>query len=127
MSETSIGIQECAGLRQVTVWFDGQCPLCQREIAMMRRLDRKGRIVFVDLADPHTSCPVSRSEMLARFHAMEDGQLLSGAAAFAAMWRAIPLLAPLGQLARLPLVLKLLELAYVRFLAVRPHLQRLLK
>ena len=94
---------------------------------MMRRLDRRGRISFVDLTDPQASCPANRNAMLARFHAMEDGRLLSGAGAFAAMWRAVPLLAPLGQLARLPLVLKLLELAYVRFLAIRPRLQRLLK
>lgn len=111
----------------MTVWFDGQCPLCQREIALMRRLDRKGRIAFVDLTDQRTSCPANRSEMLARFHAMERGTLLSGAAAFAALWRAIPVLAPLGHLARLPFVLKFLDFAYAGFLRLRPRLQRLLK
>jgi predicted DCC family thiol-disulfide oxidoreductase YuxK len=62
--------------------------------------------------------------MLARFHASEDGELLSGAAAFAAMWRAIPLLRPLGLLARSPLALRVLEAAYLAFLRVRPALQR---
>ena len=28
--------------RRVTVWFDGDCPLCVREIALFRRLDRRG-------------------------------------------------------------------------------------
>jgi predicted DCC family thiol-disulfide oxidoreductase YuxK len=37
--------------RMLTVWFDGGCPLCRREIALMRRLDRRGRIDFVDVAD----------------------------------------------------------------------------
>jgi hypothetical protein len=41
------------------------------------------------------------------------------------MWRAIPLLRPLGLAARHPLVLRLLESAYLRFLVVRPRLQRL--
>ncbi|MBU4433081.1 MAG: DUF393 domain-containing protein, partial [Alphaproteobacteria bacterium] len=27
-------------MTQVIVWFDGACPLCLREIALMRRLDR---------------------------------------------------------------------------------------
>ena len=45
-------------------------------------------------------------------------------AAFAAMWRAIPLLRPLGQMARNRLVLSLLERLYLRFLRVRPRLQR---
>ncbi|TAD78586.1 MAG: DUF393 domain-containing protein [Sphingomonadales bacterium] len=110
----------------VKVWFDGACPLCIREIALMRRLDRRGRITFVDVAsgvDP--SCPVDRAALLARFHAEEDGRVVSGAAAFAAMWRAIPLLRPLGLAARHPLVLRGLEAAYIRFLKLRPRLQRL--
>jgi predicted DCC family thiol-disulfide oxidoreductase YuxK len=114
------------GVANVTVWFDGACPLCTREIALMRRLDRRGRIRFVDVADPGSLCPVSRDALLARFHAEEGGRLYSGAAAFAVMWRAIPLLRPLGLLARSDVVLALLERLYVRFLAIRPRLQRLL-
>jgi predicted DCC family thiol-disulfide oxidoreductase YuxK len=110
----------------VRVWYDGACPLCLREIALMRRLDKRGAITFVDVAvgsDP--SCPVDRATLLARFHAEEDGVVHSGAAAFAAMWRAIPLLRPLGLAARNRLVLRVLEAAYLRFLKLRPRLQRL--
>jgi hypothetical protein len=49
--------------------------------------------------------------------------LLDGAAAFAAMWRAIPLLSPLGHAARLPPLSWLLERAYRGFLRIRPRLQ----
>lgn len=112
----------------LTVWFDGACPLCQREIALMRRLDRRRAIRFVDVSDPQTEayCPLDRATLLARFHAEEDGQLLNGAAAFAAMWRAIPWLRPLGLLARNRRVLGLLERGYLRFLRVRPRIQRML-
>jgi predicted DCC family thiol-disulfide oxidoreductase YuxK len=109
----------------VRVWFDGACPLCLREIALMRRLDKRGAITFVDVAagvDP--SCPIDRAALLARFHAEEDGVVHSGAAAFAAMWRAIPLLRPLGLAARNRTVLRVLEAAYIQFLKVRPRLQR---
>jgi predicted DCC family thiol-disulfide oxidoreductase YuxK len=109
----------------LTVWFDGACPLCTREIALMRRLDRAQRIEFIDVAAPDASCPLDPALLLARFHARENGVLLDGAAAFAAMWRAIPLLRPLGLLARSRAVLRMLEWAYVRFLKVRPALQRL--
>lgn len=111
---------------RVKVWYDGACPLCLREIALMRRLDRRGRIAFIDVAagaDP--ACPIDRAALLARFHAEEDGVIHSGAAAFAAMWRAIPLLRPFGLAARHPLVLEALEALYLRFLRVRPRLQRL--
>ncbi len=106
------------------VWYDKSCPLCRREIALMKRLDRKGEIEFVDASNPQTVCPLDRGEMLARFHAMENGEILSGAAAFAAMWRAIPLLKPLGWAARLPGAARLLNWAYAHFLKVRPQLQR---
>jgi predicted DCC family thiol-disulfide oxidoreductase YuxK len=109
----------------LTVWFDGACPLCVREIGLMRRLDRRGAIAFVDISDSGAACPLDRAALLARFHAEEDGRMLSGAAAFAAMWRAIPLLRPLGLAARSPAVLRLLERLYIAFLKVRPRLQRL--
>lgn len=109
---------------KLTVFHDGACPLCTREIALIRRLDRRGEIDFVDVADPSASCPIDRRAALARFHAVEDGRLLSGAAAFAAMWRAIPWLRPLGLAARNPVVLRLLDRLYDRFLTVRPRLQR---
>lgn len=109
----------------VKVWYDGACPLCLREIALMRRLDRGGRITFIDVAEgADPSCPIDRAQLLARFHAEEDGVVHSGAAAFAAMWRAIPLLRPLGLAASNRTVLALLEAAYIRFLQVRPRLQR---
>ncbi|MFS0772036.1 thiol-disulfide oxidoreductase DCC family protein [Sphingomonas sp. 1P08PE] len=111
-------------MSSVTVWHDGDCPLCRREIALMRRLDTRGAIDFVDVAGAGT-CPLDKADMLARFHAQEaGGPLLSGAAAFAAMWRAIPVLRPLGEVARSRLVLSVLERLYLRFLRVRPHLQR---
>lgn len=113
-------------MANLEVWFDGDCPLCRREIALMRRLDRRGSITFIDVSDGAGHCPLDRAELLARFHAREDGKILSGAAAFAAMWRAIPVLAPLGRLARNHVVLAGLERLYLAFLKVRPRLQRAL-
>lgn len=114
--------------QRVTVWYDGACPLCVREIAAMRKLDGKGRIDFVDVAEgsnAEISCPIDRSELLARFHARDkEGKTHSGAAAFAVMWRTIPLLKPLGYVARIPLFLSALEALYVQFLKIRPSLQR---
>lgn len=109
----------------VTVWYDGDCPLCSREIAWLRRLDRLGGIDFVNVA-AGGSCPIDRATLLERFHAREaDGPLVSGAAAFAAMWRAIPVLRPFGRLARIPAMLWCLERAYRVFLKIRPAMQGL--
>ena len=109
---------------EVTVWYDDDCPLCVREIRLMRRLDRRLAIEFVSIQGGG-SCPISTDELMKRFHAQERGQpIVSGAAAFAAMWRAIPVLRPLGLLARFRPVLWVLERAYRGFLVIRPWLQR---
>ena len=108
----------------VTVWYDNDCPLCIREIALMQKLDKREAIDFVAVQSGE-GCPLDRATLLERLHARESGQeIVSGAAAFAAMWRAIPVLRPFGLLARIPPVLWLLELGYRGFLVVRPALQR---
>ena len=79
-------------------------------------------------ADPARMTDKERSTLAAHIALYKQwrGVLHSGAAAFAAMWRAIPLLRPLGLLARLPIFATLFERAYLAFLKVRPQLQRLL-
>lgn len=121
-----VNVPNLPHMTELTVWHDGACPLCRREIAVFRRLDKAGRIAFVDVSgDGPAACPIDRETMLARFHAREDGRMLSGAAAFAAMWRAIPVLRPIGLAARNRFVLAILDTAYARFLRVRPAMQRL--
>ena len=114
-------------MNDLLVWYDGGCPLCRREIGLMQRLDRRRAIRFMDVTSAEVACPVDRAELLARFHAAEDGRLLSGAAAFAAMWRVIPSLRPFGLAARNPFVLATLERLYRVFLRVRPRLQRVVR
>lgn len=113
---------------RLTVWFDGACPLCTREIALFRRLDKRRAIHFEDVSEENATCPLDRADLLARFHAQEVGKpIMSGAAAFAAMWRAIPFLRPFGELARIPILLWALERLYVGFLRIRPRLQSLVR
>jgi predicted DCC family thiol-disulfide oxidoreductase YuxK len=107
----------------LTVWYDGDCPICTAEIGLMRRLDHDGAIEFVDLSLPGV-CPTDREARLARLHAQpRGGPMVAGAAAFVAMWRVLPGLRPLAGLASPPPVLWLLERAYLLFLRVRPTLQ----
>jgi len=90
----------------------------------MQRLDRRRTIRFIDI-HAGRDCPLDPATLLARFHAREEGgRIVSGAGAFAAMWRAIPLLRPLGLLARNVAVLWVLERVYRAFLRIRPRLSR---
>lgn len=109
----------------LTVWYDGACPLCAREIAFMRRLDDTGQVTFVDLTTTQDT-PLPRQAMLERFHvSTPDGATRAGAAAFATVWRQLPATRPLGRLAFWPPLLAVLERAYDLFLRFRPRLQAL--
>lgn len=106
---------------KVTVWFDGSCPLCRREVGLLRRLDRDRAVEFIDVGTGDGVCPIDRADLLNRFHAREEGgPMLSGAAAFAAMWRVLPLMRPLGLMAKNPAILAALEQLYRLFLRLRP-------
>lgn len=106
------------------VYFDGACPICSREIALYKGLSGGHTIDWVDLsqANPTALGPgLTPDAALARLHARQaDGQLVSGAAAFVAVWQRLPAFAWAARLARLPGALPLLELGYRVLLKVRP-------
>lgn len=115
-----------ARMGNVIVWFDGSCLLCAREIALMRWLDLRGTITFQGASPPDAIYPLDRQMLMTRLHVSENGALLSGTEAFAAMWRAIPLLKLLGWATRHPTILAIIERVYIRFLHVRPRIQQAL-
>lgn len=114
---------------RVTVYHDGGCPLCAVEIGHYRRAQGAGAVAFVDVADP-TAAPagdLTREAALARFHVRDEGgALVSGAAAFAALWRTLPNWRWLGHLVGTWPILPLAELAYRAFLPLRPLIARTL-
>ncbi len=115
----------------LTVYHDGACPLCAAEIALYRRARGAEAITFVDAALPDTEAELgpelSREAALARFHVRDrHGRLVSGAAAFVALWRTLPGWRWLGRVVGTRPILPLAELAYCAFLPLRPHIARAL-
>jgi predicted DCC family thiol-disulfide oxidoreductase YuxK len=109
---------------EVTVYYDGACPLCTREIAHYRKSRGAERLAFVDvtICGPEAlgAAGLTRNAALARMHVrLADGSTASGAAAFAALWRQLPGFASAGRIAGLPVVLPTLELGYRAFIVVR--------
>lgn len=106
-----------------TVYYDGACPVCRREIAHYRRLRGAQTIEWVDAATcalPALGADLDRRRALARFHVRDaDGTLVSGPLAFVAIWRRLPALAWLAPLASSRPALALLETAYRIFLRAR--------
>jgi len=102
----------------LTVFFDGACPICVREIALMRRLDRRRRLVCCDFSrtDYDTaSINISPTELGRVIHARwADGNVITGVEVFRAMWDAVGL-GVLTKLSRLSFVESLVLKAYAWF------------
>ena len=113
----------------LTVMYDGACPLCRNEIGVYQSLKPLEPVKWLDVSALQADIsPEQRALYMARFHVRQkDGQLLSGAAAFVALWLAMPGWRWLGRLGRLPGVTPLLEFMYRGFLRIRPYLQQLVK
>lgn len=113
----------------LTVLYDGDCPLCSREIGWYQGLNASERIRWIDLRDASARLPdgIDRGAALARFHVVAaDGATVSGAAAFLRLWQAYPGLRLAARVLSRPLPLALLERGYRLFLPIRPVLARLL-
>jgi predicted DCC family thiol-disulfide oxidoreductase YuxK len=108
--------QQPIGTWQIRVLFDGECPLCKREIAMLEKLDRgRGQIDLEDISkadfDP-TPYGVHSDDLMARIHGvLPDGRIVEGLEVFRRVYAAVGLgwlLAP----TRWPLLRELSEAGY---------------
>ena len=111
----------------LTVYFDGSCPLCRREIAYYRGLPGSEKLAWVDVSDPEQPLggDLDCRTALARFHVRDTaGRLHQGGIAFALLWQQLPRWRWAGRLFARPPMSWLLDTAYRLFLPVRPWLQK---
>jgi predicted DCC family thiol-disulfide oxidoreductase YuxK len=98
------------------VLYDGECPLCAREISMLRRLDAgRGRLDLEDIAAPAfdpARYGTTLHALMARIHGvLPDGTLIEGVEVFRRAYAAVGLgwlVAP----TRWPLLRPLTDAAY---------------
>merc|ERR1712039_809617 len=78
----------------VTLFYDGGCPLCRREISYYQGLDQRKRVSWLDIdADPAHLAPhgVSKDQAMALIHALDaQGRIQVGVPAFLAVWEQLP-------------------------------------
>ena len=111
----------------MTMLIDGECPLCKREVAWLRRRDRHGRLVFIDIAETGFDAGrfgKTQDELMGSIHAvLPSGDLVTGVEVFRRAYRAIGLgwiVAPTAW----PVLRPLFDAMYRVFARVRPRLQR---
>lgn len=116
-------------MASMTVYFDGLCPVCRREVALYRRLVRADRVAWRDLAgDPHALAGESfdTATALELLHVRDrEGRLHIGLPAHLVMWDELPVLKWLAALLRrYPRLRRAFERRYLAFTARRPGLRR---
>ena len=77
-----------------TVFFDGACPLCRREIAHYRRLDRAQRLRWVDAASETeilAAHGLDTERAMTELHVLDgNGRWQRGVDAFLVIWSHLP-------------------------------------
>lgn len=100
------------------VFYDGGCPLCKREIGLIRRLDRRRRLRFTDIDDPSfrpEAVGKTHEELMACIYGrLPDGTLVTGVEVFRQLYGEVGL-RPLVWLSRAPGISHLLDAAYQIF------------
>ena len=104
---------------EVEVFFDGDCPLCAREIRMLMRLDEPARrIRFTDISAPDFDAGnvgLSVEALMDRIHGrLPNGELVEGVEVFRRLYEAVGF-RRLVKLTRLPGVSHLLDVCYTLF------------
>lgn len=128
--DTTTACPAASDAADLTVYYDGACPLCRAEIGIYRNTAGADRLAFVDVSADGTQLPpgLDRGTALSRFHVADArGELQSGARAFAQLWMALPRWRWLGRIVALPVVSTIAEATYRVFLRVRPALQRVVR
>jgi predicted DCC family thiol-disulfide oxidoreductase YuxK len=101
----------------VEIFFDGECPLCMREVNVLKRMDRKQRVRFTDIATREFMPPdgLDMAALMARIHGrLPDGTIIEGVDVFRRVYEAVGL-GWLAGLSRLPGISALTEAGYTLF------------
>lgn len=108
--------------------YDGECPLCLREVSWLQRRNRRGHLAFEDVSasgfDP-SPLGATREELLGVIHGVfPDGRVVCGMEVFRQAYRAVGLgwlMAPTGW----PVLRRVFDVLYSVFARYRVRLGRL--
>ena len=98
------------------VFYDGDCPLCMREIRMLQRMDRRNNnILFSDISSPEfdmSTVDRTHEELMQEIHGrLPDGTVVTGVEVFRRLYKAVGFGAPVA-VSRLPGISHALDAGY---------------
>ena len=112
------------------VFYDGQCPLCKREIDMVRRKDKHQRLKLTDIAavDFRPDAGKDLQELMKEIHGRDaNGKFVTGVDVFREIYGRLGF-ELLVKISRLPVLRQVLDVGYRLFAYLRfKHASRRMK
>mgnify|MGYP001975106938 FL=1 len=103
----------------ITVFYDGKCGLCSREIGHYMKISPPTTFIWHDIANEPQHLEkvnVSQSDALRRLHVSDQaGTIYIGIDAFIAIWKKLPRWRLLALICAIPGVRSILSLLYNKF------------
>ncbi|VTS06186.1 thiol-disulfide oxidoreductase DCC family protein [Tuwongella immobilis] len=122
-SSANVGTQP-----QVTVFYDGLCPLCSREINHYRKVVRDGSIGYVDISEPTFDAAafgLDPVQVHRHLHVVDaSGKVFKGVDSFLKLWPHVPGMRWLAPLVGTWGIRHLAKLGYAVFARIRPLLPK---
>lgn len=105
-------------MKEIEVFFDGDCPLCSKEIKFLKKLDKQNKIVFTDIADKNfeaSNYGLTFDDFMAEIRGrLPDGTMISGVEVFRRLYGAVGLDWAVA-ITRWPVVSSVLDIGYKWF------------
>lgn len=102
----------------IEMFYDGDCPLCMREMRFLWKLDRRQRIRFTNIADADfkpAAVGKTHADLMSEIHGrLPDGSWVTGVEVFRRLYASVGL-GPLVLLTRLPVIKQLMNVGYRLF------------
>ncbi len=110
-------------MKKPVVFYDGNCPLCRREIEHYKRLDRAAKVEWLDIwqrPELLKAQGVEFSDAMKLLHTTDrQGDLQRGAYSFVVIWRELPYYRMLAVTVETLRLTSLLDVAYRCFARYR--------
>ena len=103
----------------ITVYFDGVCGMCSKEINHYKKISQTGVFDWIDVAaNPNAMIKynIPQAEALLFLHAVDtNGEIHIGSEAFALIWKHLPNWNILGRIISFPVIKPLSKKIYIWF------------
>ncbi len=112
----------------ISVFYDGLCPLCSKEMDHYKKQKGSERLLFIDITEAHFDAKKEGLDPYKVHQVMHvktsEGLVMTGVDAFIAIWDFLPQYNWVSKWAQKSFIRPFLNVGYQVFASIRPYLPR---